>query len=92
MCAIVSTLVTCHVNCNEIPGRITKLRSVLNKATGEPKPGKVRVLQKGNAADVNLTLDNSICVDLKNKINDRFTVRIQGITIGSGIFKAVLDR
>ena len=83
--------ITCHINCNEVPGRITKLVGLLER-NGDVKPGRVRMLKKGDKAVVNIVLDKLICLDLENEINSRFTVRIQGITIGSGRIREILDK
>merc|ERR1712071_165618 len=86
--------ITLHLGLCEVPGKIAKIISLLNKKTGDALEGsgKVRCLLKGQAAKVVIQTDRTVTADLENNISTRFTVRIQGITIGSGVIKKMLAR
>jgi len=81
-----------HIGTNEVPGKISKIIGKIDKNTGEVLPTKVRCCSKGDAGLVELSLQRNICVDFKENINTRFTIRIQGITIGSGILKSEIEK
>ena len=81
-----------HIGTNEVPGKISKIVGQIDKNTGELLPNKVRCCSKGDAALVELSLQRNISVDFEENINTRFTIRIQGITIGSGIIKSEIQK
>jgi len=82
--------VTLHIGTTEVTGKISKIISLIDKKTGNSLPGRVRCLLKGNAATVVIRTDRPITADFENNLATRFTIRIQGITIGSGAFKSVV--
>ena len=82
--------VTLHIGTTEVTGKISKLISMIDKKTGQSLPGRVRCLKSGNAATVVIRTDRLVCVDFENNISTRFTIRIQGLTIGSGAFKSIV--
>jgi len=82
--------VTLHIGTTEVTGKISKIISLIDKKTGNSLPGRVRCLLKGNAATVVIRADRPITADFENQLATRFTIRIQGITIGSGAFKSVV--
>lgn len=82
--------ITLHLGLCEVPGKITRLGQLMDKKTGKPIDGKVRVLTKGQAAFITITTQRMICCDLTDSISTRFTVRVQGITVGSGQIEAFI--
>ena len=81
--------ISCHINCNTINGKIAKILHLIDKTNGQKldEHKKIRLLNKGDAAEVQINLEKELCLDFVNNVNTRFTVRIQGITIGSGVFR-----
>eukprot|EP00050_Salpingoeca_kvevrii_P016325 m.54423 g.54423 ORF g.54423 m.54423 type:complete len:862 (-) comp6845_c3_seq1:26-2611(-) len=87
------TKVVFHYGQLNEPAAITKLVSLLNKATGEVTKSRPRCLTKQSTAVVDLTLDFPVCIDTaaSNKALSRFMLRSDGKTIAAGIVTEVLS-
>ncbi|KAJ3330722.1 HBS1-like protein [Gonapodya sp. JEL0774] len=72
---------------------VSKLVSVIDKATGEATSKKPRRIPRNATATVELKVDRALCVEAFKDSKDlgRFTLRHEGVTIAAGIIIQVIS-
>ncbi|RWS26972.1 HBS1-like protein [Leptotrombidium deliense] len=84
--------VALHYKCLSESAVLTKLISQLNKSTGEVVKRKPRFLAKNSSAEVQITINRPICVELYQDYKElgRFMLRSKGATIAAGMITKIL--
>lgn len=68
-----------------VPGRITQMIGVLDKASGEVTKKKPRVIQPGSVARVRVELDSAVPLEVPGRV----VLRASGATVAAGLLEQV---
>lgn len=73
------------------PAVITKLVAQLHRSTGEIIKKKPRCLPKNSSAIIEITTQNSVCMELYKDIKQlgRIMLRVEGTTIAAGLITKI---
>ncbi|CAD5206358.1 unnamed protein product [Bursaphelenchus okinawaensis] len=80
-----------HSHALRVPCTVLKLKSIVNKQTGEVIKLNPRVITKGMSAVIDLVMEHPVCVEpfAKSKTLGRVSLRVNGRTIAAGLVDQV---
>ncbi|CAD5209065.1 unnamed protein product [Bursaphelenchus xylophilus] len=80
-----------HSHALRVPCTVLKLRSIVNKQTGEVIKANPRVITKGMSAIVDLVMEHPVCLEpfAKSRTLGRVSLRVNGRTIAAGVVDQV---
>ena len=68
-----------------VPGRVTQMIGVLDKASGEVVKKKPRVIQPGSVARIRVELDTAVPLEVPGRV----VLRANGATVAAGLLEQV---